>query len=465
MKKILRKTFILPLIVGVAVAIVVIKVKSRAPIEHQPPTFPTRTVEVIPIEALPFRSRATAYGYVEPAILLKAKAEVSGKISYRHPDLKKGGSLPKGTLVIRIEPTTFEFTRDQSSAQLAASRSALQQLETEEASTRRSLTIARRNLAVGQKELDRLLTIWREKLIARASVDAEEQKVLQLRQQVEDLEGKLAAYASRKASILAEIKQARARLAQSQDTLGRTEVRLPFDARIGAVPIEEGEFVPAGATLFEALGTEAVEITAQLPTRQFRPLLLGLGEEIRNLQSPRHRQAMIEKMQLETTVRLVSQPRQQSWRGQLQRISESIDPIRDTIGLTVRVDHPYENVIPGIRPPLLKGMYVAVELLAPVREAWVLPRKALHQGRVYIATNDDRLEIRPVTIEHKQGNLIIVSSGLAAGERVIINDVIPVIDGLPLKPITATAAAREVAREAMAGTVTLPPSTAVDGRP
>jgi multidrug efflux pump subunit AcrA (membrane-fusion protein) len=313
--------------------------------------------------------------------------EISGKISYIHPSLKKGASLAKDTVVLRIEPTTFEFSLEQSAAGLAASESSLKQLEVEETSARRSLEIAEQNLLTGQKELDRVLSIWDKRLIARTVVDAEEQRMLLLQQQVEDLQGRLASYASRKAATRAQIQQSRTRLDESKDTLGRTEVRLPFDARIGTVSVEEGEYASVGTVLFEALGTQAVEINANLPVGQFYPLVMSLGLNTLDLRNPEDLQSVISKMQLEAIISLVGHEGISArWQGQLLRIGESVDPDRDTISLVVVVNNPYEGVIPGKRPPLLKGMFAAVEFVAPAREMLVLPRKAIHQGRVYAAT-------------------------------------------------------------------------------
>jgi RND family efflux transporter MFP subunit len=438
MKKILQKAFILPLIVVIAVGLVVFKVKTKPPIEHEELQFPIRTVEVITAKRLLFSPRATAYGNVEPAILLREKSEVSGKISYVHPDLKKGGSIAKGTVVLRIEPTTFEFSLNQSKAGLAGSRSSLKQLEAEEKSTRRSLKIAQENLRVGQKELARVRKIWDKRLIARSAVDAEEQKVLQLRQQVEELQGKLAGFSSRKSATEAQIKQSKTKLAQSKDTLGRTEIKLPFDARIGTVFVEKGEFTGVGNVLFEALGTQAVEINAQLPTRQFRSLLMGMTEQAVNLQDPGGLQNTLKQLQLKAHVSLVSYDGDSPvWKGELLRIGESIDPTRDTLGLVVAVNNPYVGVIPGKRPPLLKGMYTAVEFVAPAKKMLVLPRKAIHEGRVYVANAENRLEVRKVSILHKQGELVVISKGIREGDKVIITDVIPIIDGLPLQLIEA----------------------------
>jgi len=450
MRNILQKAVILPLIVVIAVAFVIFKVKSKPPLEHQDLQFPVKTVEVITARKIPFRARATAYGNVEPAVLVQAKAEVAGKISYIHPLLKKGGNLAQGTVALRIEPTTFEFSLNQSRAVLAASQSALVQLEVEENTTRGSLEIAKKNLQVGQKELDRLLVVWEKNLISRSVVDAEEQKVLQLRQQVADFQGKLTGFESRKAATQAQIRQSESQLAQSEDTLGRTEVRVPFDARIGEVLVEKGEFTGIGNILFEASGVQAVEINAHLPIRQFRPLFVGNNGQALSLQTPAGLQSTLLQVQLEARVSLVGfEGDTARWKGELLRISESIDPTRDTLGVVVAVNNPYVGIIPGKRPPLLKGMYTAVELFAPVKEILVLPRKALHEGRIYIANDNNELEIREVTILHRQGRLVILDGGVEEGEKVIITDVIPVINGLPLKPVEAVEYEKEMARDAL----------------
>ena len=49
----------------------------------------------------------TAYGNVEPAITLNSMAEVSGKVSYVHPNLKAGETIPAGTPVVRIDAEDY----------------------------------------------------------------------------------------------------------------------------------------------------------------------------------------------------------------------------------------------------------------------------------------------------------------------------------------------------------------------
>jgi len=331
--------------------------------------------------------------------------------------LKKGASLEKDTVVLRIEPTTYEISLNQSMAGLVGSQSSLAQLEEEENSNKRSLQLAQKNLDLGVVELERVQSLWEKKIVARNQVDVEEQKVLQLRSTVQDLQGKLDSYASRRAAIEAQIEQSRSQVAISQDTLGRTEIRMPFDARIGAVYVEKGGFTSAGAAggdLFEALGVESVEINAQIPIRQFRPLVSGIqsseASSIINLQGPDNMQRALSNMQLEARVRLVGDTSGSNfWEGNLIRMSESVDPTRDTLGLVVSIANPYEGIIPGKRPPLLKGMYTSVEFLSPAKPTLVLPRKAVHQGRVYIATTQNTLAIRQVNVLFSQGDLVVVA--------------------------------------------------------
>jgi multidrug efflux pump subunit AcrA (membrane-fusion protein) len=452
MKYLLQKAIVLPILIALSIGAVVFKLKSTAPVEHSNNQYPVKVVEVITVSELPFRSRAVAYGHVEPSVVLKAKAEVSGKISYVHPDLKKGASLSQGTVVLRIEPTSFEFSLNQSVAALSSSQSSLEQLEAEEKSTLRLLSIAQENLAVGQKELNRLTEIWEKRLIARSSVDAEEQKLLTLQQQVADLQGKASTYASRRDATAAQIKQSETQVAESRDVLGKTEMRMPFDGRIGTVEIERGEYISVGSQLFEASGTQSVEIDAQLPVNQFRPLARAINQELPNLQDPASFQQLLDSWDLEVKVRLVggnTAGMSTLWQGKLVRIGESVDPVRGTLSLIVAVDKPYESVVPGARPPLLQGMYTSVEFITQASPMLVVPRQAIHQGRVYVATADNKLAIRPIVIDSEQGTLTIVKSGLNEGEKIIISDVIPVMEGLPLRTIHATAYEEEFRKQAI----------------
>jgi len=69
------------------------------------------------------------------------------------------------------------------------------------------------------------------------------------------------------------------------------------------------------------------------------------------------------------------------------------------------------------------------------------------------AARVDTLEIRPVAIRYRQGEFIVLKNteegGVKPGERIIISDVIPVIQGMPLKPIEDSAFVTQFEQDAL----------------
>lgn len=435
MKKYLKKPYILFAIIGLGILVAIMLVKSRTPLQHAGTEMLSKSVEIITVKHVPFSAKVTAYGNVEPTVTLRTMAEVSGKISYIHPDLKQGNSLSAGTVVLKIDPQDYQVSLKQTKADLAANKSSLKQLQVEQQSTLRSLELTKKNLHVGEKELARIRSVWDRKLISRSVLDAEEQKVNQLRQNVSELQGKLDAYASRKAAVQSQITRSEEQVKSQKTTLGRTEIVLPFSARVGEVSIEKGQFVSVGTILFEALDVQGVEINAQLPILHMRSLVNHLNGTTFEKPSTGITSETLSRLNLSARVKLVGDMPDAWWDAKVLRFSESIDPTRRTLGIVVGIDHPYEKMIPGRRPPLLKGMFTAVEISAPQQEALVIPRKAVHHGRVYVVGQDNRLILKPIEIQQQQDDLVVVRSGLQEGEKIIINDLVPVIEGMPLTPI------------------------------
>ena len=437
-------------ILALAAVVAFILVKTRTPLEHVALEMPSRIVEIVRARQIPFRTRVTAYGNVEPSLTLNSAAEVSGEISYLHPNLKAGETIPAGTLVVRIDAEDYQLSLRQTQEDLKASRSSLRELETERKSTLRSLELSQKNLEVGEAELNRIREIYEKKLISKSTLDAEEQKSIMLRQQVEDLQGRLNGYESRGQSIKAQIARAEQEVQNRTTILGRTEIRLPFDARIGTVSVNQNEFVTVGSALFEAIDLKGVEISARLPIGSMRKLVSHLANQSQVVRQFVETGGRInESLGLVAEVRLVGSMTNAIWEARVLRVSESIDATRQTLGVVVGVDNPYDKIVAGQRPPLLKGMYTAVNLMAPQRLAMVIPRKALHEGRVYLADADGRLEIRAVDILFSQGDLVVVKGGLEVNERVVITDLTPVIEGMPLQVIEATQYETELEQHAL----------------
>jgi membrane fusion protein, multidrug efflux system len=100
------------------------------------------------------------------------------------------------------------------------------------------------------------------------------------------------------------------------------------------------------------------------------------------------------------------------------------------------VDRPYEDAVPGERPPLMPGMFCHVALAAPPRPGQVvLPRTAVHNDSVFLVGPDNRLEKKPVTVDFAQSEFVVIASGLSGNERVVVSDPVFAITGMKVQPI------------------------------
>ncbi|MCG8448747.1 MAG: efflux transporter periplasmic adaptor subunit, partial [Pirellulales bacterium] len=103
----------------------------------------------------------------------------------------------------------------------------------------------------------------------------------------------------------------------------------------------------------------------------------------------------------------------------------------------------------GQQPPLAPGMFCEVELRAKPRTGQiVIPRTALRADQVYVLNSENRLETRTVEIAFSQGSLTCVQSGLTPGERLVVSDPTPAVEGMLVQPIVDTEAEQALIAEA-----------------
>src|SRR5690625_576550 len=63
----------------------------------------------------------------------------------------------------------------------------------------------------------------------------------------------------------------------------------------------------------------------------------------------------------------------------------------------------------------------------------VIPRTALTGSHVYLADEGERLEQRLVEVAFLQGEIAVIAAGLETGERVVVSDPVPAIEGMRLE--------------------------------
>jgi len=414
------------IIVGVLLAFMTV---SFAPeIKHKNIGAPAPLVEFIEAKKRPFVPRATGYGFVEPATLLEASAEVSGRIIYMNPALKAGAFLTQGAEVLRIDPTDYELALAEARADLAAANAQEKEQRLLLESAKTAFQIAERNLKLGTANLERKRDLLGNGTISQASLDQEEQGVLQLRQEFQTRQQQLETLPSQIEVAAARIKQNEARVVEQEERLSRTTITLPFTTRIASVHVDEDEYVNLGGKLFDAHSVDAVEIKTRLSIGSLQNLITGV-QNLNGRQEVNTPAELISSLAVQAEVVLPDRVYDARWKGKVVRIGESQDMETRTIAMIVRVEDPYGQVLAGKRPPLLKGMYVEVNLVSAPTESLVVPRSAVHDGILYIAERDGTVSLREVEVV-TQGDLAVVRAGLQEGERVIVTDLIPAVDGM-----------------------------------
>ncbi|MFA7174768.1 MAG: efflux RND transporter periplasmic adaptor subunit [Kiritimatiellia bacterium] len=415
--------------VAIAALIVVLLMRTRSgPLEKPADEIgiPLRVITVPVVNLIP---RASGHGLAEPAQVWQAVAQVKGSAVFVSHLLDAGMLVQKGTLLVKIDPSDYELAVARLEAAIGEAEARLAELDAEELHLAASVKIEKASLTLAEASLNRKRNAQASGAITPDEVDREARTVLQQQQSIQQLENTLGLLPSRRKALVAALASHAANLQQAKLNLSRTVVEAPFECRLAAVNIEQGQFVSAGQTMFEAHGAAAVEVEAK-----FRP------EQLRNLLSDEKRQSLEAGLTMETlrdvfdlkvTVRVHSGDWVAVWPARFDRIREIVDPRTRAINVIALVDDPYKKVVPGIRPALMRGMYCEMELIAPARpDSVVLPRSAVHGDHVYLMDADGRLRERKVRIAFTQGEIASIASGLTGGESVIVSDPTPAIEGM-----------------------------------
>jgi len=429
-----RTLLIIPAIaLGVAILILLVRSSQkpkRAQISEQP-----RAVRVIPAPLVAVVPRAIGYGKVQPGQVWEAVAEVGGTIVEMHPDLKRGSLLAKGDILLRIDPSSYGLAQSRGEADVKGLQAQFRELEQKEKNISRSLKVEKSSLELSKKELDRRLKLAKSKIISRSEVDQEEKRFLTQQARVQDLQNTFDRIPAQKQALSAKISSARSRVKDTRLDLGKTTIRAPFNCRISEVNVELAQYAQPGKVLAKAYNIVSSEILAQMPLSVMKPLIKKNRDE--PIATEVDTELVRKGLGLSAVVRLNIGGETIEWKARFSRPSETLDPQTGTVGMYVVVDDTYKQARFGVRPPLIKNMYCEVELRGKPRpETVVIPRSALHKGIVYIVGPKDRLERRNVVVDYSQGNLVSIKKGIAPGEKVVVTDVIPAIEGMLLAPQT-----------------------------
>lgn len=366
------------LLAGVIATLVIVRLRPEVETEEAPPAVPlVRVVEAVPgLVSLDVESQGTVAASTETTLV----AEVAAKVVGLAPSFAAGGFFSRGEVLVRLDRRDFELAVTRARAEVA----------------RAEVLLARE-----RAEAELALEEWQElgggappPLVAREPQQAE----------------------ARAARAGAEAALARAEL-----DLERTLVRAPFDGRVRDKRVDVGQFVAPGQPLGSVYGIDYAEVSLPVPDDQLAYLDLPLGREGSAASGP------------EVVLRADYAGRRHAWRGRIVRTAGIIDPASRMLALIARVDDPYARGDDGERPPLAVGLFVEAEIDGRDVRAVTLPREVLRGGDRVLVLDGDRLRFRDVEVLRRRGDRVLISAGLAAGERVCVSPLEAPVDGMRVR--------------------------------
>ncbi|MBL1436014.1 MAG: hypothetical protein COB08_007430 [Rhodobacteraceae bacterium] len=408
-------------------------VANKAPPARITLTERATAVRVIDAREMAVRPSLTGFGLVAPSRTYEAIAQVGGTALYVNSALRKGKILPEGTLLLRLSPEDFNLAIAQARANIRAAEAKLAELTVSAQNQQAALAIEEDALALKATDLARSDSLFASQAISQMVLDGARTAYLAQSQKVLGIRSGLALLPTQQEAQQEQIAVYRASLASAALNLARSELRLPFAARVSLATVEEGQFVKAGQTIASFDGIDAADIEAQVSVADLSRLLGEVRAQAGLLAfDPESMSSVLKSLGIEATVRLQLGDEVAEWPATLDRISNVIDPKSGTLGVIVRVENAYGNPDGAVRPPLTKGMFVEVTLTAPPIVGVVIPRAAIDQGRVLLADGDGRLLVQPIVPVLVQGEIALVKDGLPAGSHVVVSAPRPVIQGMLL---------------------------------
>ncbi|MEE9273209.1 MAG: efflux RND transporter periplasmic adaptor subunit [Robiginitomaculum sp.] len=326
--------------------------------------------------------RVQSQGEVRPRNEINVSTQVGGKVIYVSPNFLGGGQFKKGEVLIRLESEDYNLRVTQAQSNVAQAQTALTR-ELSEAD------IAKRD--------------WED-------IGEGEASPLSLRQpQVAERRAQLAS--------------AMAALDEAKLNLGRTTLYAPFDGRVREKNISAGEFIAAGQKLGRVYGIGIVDIKLPLTDNDMSKLGLGIGFK-----------ASQAKPGAKVTFSAIVAGEAREWSGVLTRTDSSYDSETRVIYGYANVKNPYSTGSDN-GTPLAVGLFVNAEIGGrEIIQSTIVPRTAL-RGRdiVYVANADKTLSMRTVKVASSSRHQVVITSGLEAGEQVIVSPVRGAAEGMKIE--------------------------------
>jgi membrane fusion protein (multidrug efflux system) len=318
---------------------------------------------------------------------IEVRGQVTGILTKRN--YKEGAPVRRGESMFTIDPRPYQV--------------ALARLEAD-------LGTAQARYAQAKREADRLGPV--------AAIQAASRKELDDALSAEQI-------------AAAEVKAAQARVNEARLNLEFTRVQAPISGLAGRALRSEGSLVSGPDVLLTTVTqTDPMYVLFGLP----EPEQLRLRREIET-----GRLRMPADGKLDVSIRLADGEKY-GHTGKLDFTDARVDAATATVEARADLANP-----DGVLKP---GQFVRVFLTGATRpDAVLVPQRAVLEGPqgkfVYVVGAEGKAEVRPVQVGEWAGESWVISEGLKAGDRVIVDGVLKIGPGVPVKVAEAGAQAAQ----------------------
>jgi len=370
-----------PATVSVALAVLL---AALAGCGRKPPdAAPSAPVEVkaITVEPSATETYADKVGEVRGSQEVDLRARVSGILLATH--FQDGSLVKEGQLLFSIDAREFR-------AQVASAQARLASAEA--------------NLSRARQDVERYRPLLAEEAIARQVYD----NAVATQRQAE-----------------AEVSASRAALDETKLGLDYAEVRAPLTGRIGAAQAFPGSLVTAGQTVLATLSSDD---PAWVYFTISEAELLDFERRTGGMETAADDPLRVVKL-------ILSDGSVYPLPGRINFSDRALDATTGTYSLRAEFPNPDHRLLPGLFARV-RGTSGRLE------NALVGPDRAVQEqlGRYFLTVvgEEGKAELRPVELGQRFGNRQVINSGLAAGDRVVVEGLQKARPGTPLKvtPVT-----------------------------
>ena len=399
--------------------------------EQAPAARPAPIVSFITIAAQKAVLSTELPGRTTAFRLAEIRPQVNGLVQERL--FEEGSDVEAGQVLYRIDPAPFNAAMDAARARLGAARKAADRLEA-------ALNISHAGIARQQAtlELAKINAERYQKLVRSNSVSAiqRDQAVTELKVAEASLKTAQAQLESDRQAIeaaKADIEQARAALNSARINLSYCDVTSPFSGRIGRSSVTEGAIV----TAYQPMALASIQ--------QFDPVYVDVPQSTTELLRLKRRMKAGAIQADETNPNQVSLTLEDGTAyphpGTLKFSDVTVDPTTGSVTLRILFPNPEDLLLPG--------MFVRATIKEGISETAILiPQQGVsrdHKGNPYamVVEKDGKAGFRPLALDRAIGSQWLISSGLKAGDKLIVEGLMMLRPGTPVtaKPFAPAAKA------------------------